>query len=176
MSLRSVEYVGTNEFLCGCVIKTTHGLPCACNLGVLHANAHPVTLDLIDSHWKKLSIDCLDEERVKEASVDCDLTYTIEEVYRKWANFTIEERCVWKRGLDDYVFMNTTNMVPPLHKVKTKGALKKDKKRKKQDYDVRRDPSHWEHVDAMDEDEGEMLLSTLKSSLKSKNKSSQKST
>ena len=65
-------------------------------------------------------------------------------------------------------------MVPPLHKVKTRGAPKKDKKKRKMDYDVRRDPSGWEHIDAMDEDN--IPLSTLMSQKKSIMKSTQKST
>ncbi|XP_004512845.1 uncharacterized protein [Cicer arietinum] len=58
----------------------------------------------------------------------------------------------WKRVLKSKVhelaFPNTSSMCPPPEKVKTKGRVKKSKGKKSDEYDIYRDPSYFEHVNA----------------------------
>nr|XP_027189376.1 uncharacterized protein LOC105851939 [Cicer arietinum] len=51
--LERVKIVGTNKTECGCSIRTTHGLPCACELAKLQINGNAIPLDSIHDFWKQ---------------------------------------------------------------------------------------------------------------------------
>jgi len=48
----SVPYAGKNPSRCGCVMKTTHDLPCACELSKYVAGSIP--LETIHIFWRRL--------------------------------------------------------------------------------------------------------------------------
>ncbi|KAI3845714.1 hypothetical protein MKX03_024619 [Papaver bracteatum] len=48
-----------------CVIRKTHGLPCACKIVNNHKNCNPISLDSIHDHWKQHSM-VLIHEKVEE--------------------------------------------------------------------------------------------------------------
>jgi len=48
-----IHYVGKNSSLCGCVMRTTHGLPCACELSKYVVGTIP--LETIHMFWRRLS-------------------------------------------------------------------------------------------------------------------------
>ena len=48
-----VHYADKNPSSCGCVMKTTHGLPCACELSKYVLGSIP--LDSIHMFWRRLS-------------------------------------------------------------------------------------------------------------------------
>jgi hypothetical protein len=58
---KRVEDVGMDSKKCGCVIRRTFGLPCACLIAKKMKNKLPIRLDEIYSHWKKL---CFEEDAV----------------------------------------------------------------------------------------------------------------
>jgi len=41
---------------CGCVQKTSYGLPCACIIAMKSKQKLPLVLDDIYPHWKRLSV------------------------------------------------------------------------------------------------------------------------
>ncbi|MCL7025588.1 hypothetical protein MKW94_009247 [Papaver nudicaule] len=41
---------------CLCILRKTHGLPCACEILDSHKNCIPISLDSIHEHWKHLSM------------------------------------------------------------------------------------------------------------------------
>lgn len=52
-----VEEVGMESENCGCVLRSTFGLPCACFIGKKMNDNLPITLDEVDDLWKKLVFD-----------------------------------------------------------------------------------------------------------------------
>ncbi|KAI3838893.1 hypothetical protein MKX03_002669, partial [Papaver bracteatum] len=56
----SVEltYMGKSRFggRCLCIIRKTHGLPCACEILNSHKNGNQISLDSIHEHWKHISM------------------------------------------------------------------------------------------------------------------------
>jgi alpha-glucosidase len=66
--VRSRE-TGRNRKKCGCVIKRTYGLPCACLIALKIERKLPIRLDEVNTHWKRLQyeeggaveVSCLDE-------------------------------------------------------------------------------------------------------------------
>jgi hypothetical protein len=57
---------GRNRKKCGCVIKKTYGLPCACLIALKIEKKLPIRLDEVNTHWKRLQID-----DVVDGEVDC---------------------------------------------------------------------------------------------------------
>ena len=50
------NFVGIDVVACGCVIRHTHGLPCAHEIAEYKRDFRPIPLSSVDSHWRKLSI------------------------------------------------------------------------------------------------------------------------
>jgi histone-lysine N-methyltransferase SETD2 len=65
---KRVEEVGMDSKKCGCVIRKTFGLPCACLIGKKMKNKLPIRLGEICSHWKKLCFE--DEVRANDVADD----------------------------------------------------------------------------------------------------------
>lgn len=83
-----------------------------------------------------------DEDGMRKEYAECDITYSMETIWKRFKGMNIAGRFVFKKQIDECAFPTTTSMVPPLSKMKTKGPPKKRK-----EYDVARDPSYFEYVD-----------------------------
>lgn len=55
--LERVKFVGTDKVVCGCFIRITHGLLCACDLVGLQIQGYTNPLRSIRVTWKKLHIE-----------------------------------------------------------------------------------------------------------------------
>ena len=143
--LLRVNTVGIDSAACGCILRYTHGLPCACELARYTSNYIPIPLDVIHVHWRRLSFsnECdTGDTSDSELSVQVEL----EALARRFKELDVAGKIVLKAKLRELAFPDTTSMCPPPEKVNTKGAPKKDK-RFKLDISTRRDPSYWEHID-----------------------------
>jgi len=104
---------------CGCVQKTSYGLPCACIIATKSKGKFPIRLDDINPHWQRLSV-CGEED-------DYDLS-----IMDKWND--IQERLKKapykvklhiKEAMRQLAFLEDTMLSPPPRKVVTKGAPKR---------------------------------------------------
>lgn len=50
-----VTDVGIDSSICGCTIRITHGLPCACELSNYSTVCHPIPFHTIHAHGKMLN-------------------------------------------------------------------------------------------------------------------------
>ncbi|KAK9098417.1 hypothetical protein Syun_025462 [Stephania yunnanensis] len=53
------ESVGLDKAICRCVLRVTHGLPCAHEIVVHLLGNNPITLDEVHPNWKKLNMTSL---------------------------------------------------------------------------------------------------------------------
>ena len=62
---------GSDSKKCGCVIRRTHGLPCACVIAMKLKVGKGIQLDEINTHWKRLSFedDVVEEEGNPHVSI-----------------------------------------------------------------------------------------------------------
>ncbi|XP_004515629.1 uncharacterized protein [Cicer arietinum] len=74
--LQRVKIVGTDKTICGCSIRTTHGLPCACELAKLQISGNVIPLDSIHVFWRKLSLE--NELEDEESLSDYDFSEELE--------------------------------------------------------------------------------------------------
>ncbi|XP_027189060.2 uncharacterized protein [Cicer arietinum] len=142
--LERVKIVGTNKTECGCSIRTTHGLPCACELAKLQIYGNVIPLDSIHDFWKQLSI--AHELEDEESLSDYDFSEELEAMKAYMKKHDIISQRIFKAKVREVVFPHTTSILAPPEKVRTKGAGKK-----KKEFDTPRDSSYWEYVDASQE-------------------------
>ncbi|XP_047149552.1 uncharacterized protein LOC124821675 [Vigna umbellata] len=125
---------------CGCILRRTYGVHCACEL----ARYAPGMIPLSEFHvmWTRLSIsDIVSNESQLELSIQRELAM----VKEKFKEVEIRGKVTIKQKLIDIVCPAMTSMIPPLDKVNTKGAQKK--KLQRTERSTKRDPSYFEHVD-----------------------------
>ncbi|KAH1206374.1 hypothetical protein GmHk_16G046843 [Glycine max] len=116
-----VHYAGKNPSRCGCVMRTTHGLPCACELSKYVVG----TIPLETIHMLSFSDEGLSEPQMT-------IIEEMETIFSK----------LRKISYPDLNFI-----CPPPENVNTKSAKKKPMT--KHQRSTKRDPSYWEYVDTL---------------------------
>ncbi|KAI5413165.1 hypothetical protein KIW84_057678 [Lathyrus oleraceus] len=175
--LLRVDYVGTNRKICGCTLRTSYGLPCACELGRHALGGIPIPIDVIHVHWRKLTMEVELEVGADDGS-EVDMTCAIDELWKRFRSLDVigkkalKSRVNMKEGfplspvtLDWKKFCSYTatswmlgfagrlqhwKLLTPLCPPPEKLKTKgwvKKKGKKPTKYDVYRDPSYHEYVD-----------------------------
>ncbi|KAH1265974.1 Protein FAR1-RELATED SEQUENCE 5 [Glycine max] len=134
-----VRHFKDNLSCCGCVLRTTLGLPCACELQRYAGGSIP--LDVVHMYWRRLSFS---DQGLCEAEVS--IKEEMDRIYKRLEELDVCGKVTFKSKLREFAFLDETSMCPPPTKVKTKGAPKKVMKRSERS--TKRDPSYWEYVDA----------------------------
>ncbi|KAH1229332.1 hypothetical protein GmHk_10G029110 [Glycine max] len=132
-------YLGNNPSSCGCVMRSTHGLPCACELSRYTAGSIPV--ESVHIFWKRL---CFSDQGLCEAEVS--IKEEIETISKRFDELDVSSKVTLKSKLREIAYPDHNSMCPPLSKVNTKGASKKPMKKSQRS--TKRDPSYREYVDA----------------------------
>jgi len=134
--------------ICGCVQRTSYGLPCACKIATKILEDKQILLDEIHHHWLRLRMG--EESNEDGFSIEDELK-GIQECLKK---LPFQMKLEVKEVLRQLAFLETTMMSPPPRKVPTKGAKKKvDIARSKRKItSTSRIPSSWEVVDSQNLD------------------------
>ena len=127
-----------NPSSCGCVMMTTHDLPCACQLFKYVVSSIP--LKTIHIFWRSFSYQGLSETQVT-------ITEEMETISKRFEQLDVCGKLHLKSKLWEIAYPNMNSMCPPPEKVKTKGAPKKPLT--KQQKSTKHDPSYLEYVDAL---------------------------
>jgi alpha-glucosidase len=149
--LKRCAYVETNKDICGCTLRSTCGLPCACELSGYKLTGVPIPLDSIHVHWKKLTMEGPMEDDTEDG-YELDMTEATDALWRRFQSLDIIGKRALKSKVCELAYPATTSMCAPPEKMKTKGGVKKGKSKAPKGYDVYRDPSYFEHVDKEYED------------------------
>ncbi|WJX72087.1 hypothetical protein P8452_56003 [Trifolium repens] len=137
---KRVEDVGMDSKKCGCVIRRTFGLPCACLIAKKMKNKLPIRLDEIYSHWKKL---CFEEDAVAgEVTDDYACLAEWQAIQERLSRSDVSVKNDIRNQLRLIAFPETTNLQAPVEDAKSKGAKKKKRVR-----GTTREKSRFEHVD-----------------------------
>ena len=121
-------------------MRTTHGLPCACELARYVFGSIP--LDTIHMFWQRLSFfyQCLSEPEV------C-ITEEMEAISKQFQELDVCVKVTLTSKLREISYPDLNFVCAPPEKVKTKGVQKKHIT--KQQRSMKCDPSYWEYVDAL---------------------------
>ncbi|KAH1226202.1 PKS-NRPS hybrid synthetase [Glycine max] len=146
--LERVHYAGKNPSSCGCVVRTTLGLPCACELSKYVGGCIP--LDSIHMFWRRLSFS---DQGLSEPEVD--IKDVMETIYQKFEELDVCGKFTLRSKLWEIAHPDQNSMCPPPAKVNTKGAPKKTTSRNPRS--TKRDPSYSEYVDAFESQQNSNL-------------------
>ncbi|KAJ1443279.1 PKS-NRPS hybrid synthetase [Sesbania bispinosa] len=138
-----INYVGIDSSACGCTLRNTHGLPCACQLARYVCMGYQLPITEVHTHWMKLTFN---DGGINGPVCGLSTQPECDEVLRRFEELDLSGKVVLKSKMREVAFLETTTMCPPPDKVKTKGGVKGKFKSK---YSTKRDPSFFEHVDAM---------------------------
>ena len=137
--LERVDYAGKNPSSCGCMVRTTFGLPYACELSKYVSGCIP--LDSIHMFWRRLSFS---DQGLFEPEVS--IKEEIETISKRFDELDVCGKFTLKTKLWGIVYPDQNSMCPPPAKVNTKGAPKKTTSRNPRS--TKHDPSYWEYVNA----------------------------
>ncbi|KAL5134520.1 Protein FAR1-RELATED SEQUENCE 5 [Glycine soja] len=130
-----LRYLDNNLSSCGCVMRSTHGLPYACELSTYTAGSIP--LESVHLFWRRL---CFSDQGLCETEVS--IKEEIEIISKRFDELDVAGKVTLKK----IAYPDHNSMCPPPSKVNTKGAPKKPMKRSQRS--TKCDPSYWEYVDA----------------------------
>ncbi|XP_058762940.1 uncharacterized protein LOC131636340 [Vicia villosa] len=133
------------EGKCGCTMRTSYRLPCACEMGKLIVVGIPIPIESVHLQWRILSMEGelpLDEEGGSEV----EMSNAIDELWRTFKSLDVVGKRALKSRICKVAYPTTTSLCPPPEKIKTKGGVKR-KGKKPVGYDVYRDPSSFEYAD-----------------------------
>ncbi|XP_052732487.1 PKS-NRPS hybrid synthetase cheA-like [Vigna angularis] len=122
--LKIVQQIGLDSSKCGCVLRHTFGVPCACEL----ARYDPRMIPIGEFHimWRRLHFSNVE---LNETKPQLSIKDELKQVEERFNEVDIGGKVTIKQKLLEIVCPTLTSMVPPLHKVKTKGAQKSKVKR-----------------------------------------------
>ncbi|KAH1249230.1 Protein FAR1-RELATED SEQUENCE 5 [Glycine max] len=139
--LERVHYAGKNPSSYGCVVRTTLGLPCACELSKYVGGCIP--LDSIHMFWRRLSFS---NQGLSEPEVG--IKDVIETIYQKFEELDVCGKFTLRSKLWEIAHPDQNLICPPPAKVNIKGAPKQTMSRNPRS--TKHDPSYWEYVDAFE--------------------------
>ena len=113
-----VAYVGKNPSRCGFVMRSTHGISCACELFAYVVSSIP--LETIQIFWRKLSFS---DQGLCGTQVT--ITEEMETISKRFEQLDVFGKVHLKSKLQEIAYPGMNSMCPPPEKVKTKGAPKK---------------------------------------------------
>jgi len=135
-----VKVIGFDKKKCGCVLRHTHGLPCACELARYSFGVIP--LNEVHVMWTRLSFPNLSSS---QSSSELSMRQEIDVILDRFDKVDIGGKITIKGKLREIAYPDMTSLCPQLEKVKTKGSQKS--KQNRLENSTKRDPSYFEHVD-----------------------------
>ncbi|KAJ1380945.1 OTU domain [Sesbania bispinosa] len=141
--MRRVEYIGIDTSTCGCKLRMTYGLPCACQLAICKMYFGFIPVEKVHAHWRRLTF----TDQVSEAEcAGVTLRPELDELKRRFDELNMDGKVAFKYKVREFAFPNTTSMCPPPENVRTKGSTKGQSQTESS---TKRDPLFFEYVDAM---------------------------
>ena len=134
--------LGTDKSKCGCVVRITHGIPCACQLSSTRA----IELGEIHPHWRRLAIR-QDPKPQSEPSYEVDtMRVAVDGLWKRFLGMDLAGRNATVVKVNEIGHPESTSMNPPTDRVKKKEKMSRKSWKKEQSN--KRDPSFFEYVDS----------------------------
>ncbi|XP_068475253.1 uncharacterized protein [Phaseolus vulgaris] len=135
-----VNDVGFDSECCGCVLRRTHGLPCACQLAGYAMGVIP--LNEVHVMWTRLSFSDLSK---CDSSSELSIQQEWDVILSRFKQVDMCGKVTIKNKLCEISYLYMTTLCAPLNVVKTKGSQKSQTNKFQRS--TKRIPSYFEHVD-----------------------------
>ncbi|KAH1210660.1 hypothetical protein GmHk_15G044919 [Glycine max] len=113
-----VHYAGNNPSSCGCVMRMTHGLPCACELSKYVVGCIP--LDSIHMFWRRLSFS---DQGISKPEVS--IKEEIETISKRFDELDVCGKFTLKTKLWGIVYPDQNSMCPPPAKQNSNSSVRR---------------------------------------------------
>jgi len=143
--LKRSKTFGFEKEDCGCVQKTSYGLPCACIIAMKSKKNLPLVLDDIYPYWKRLSV------QGEEIDDDFSMVEEWNGIQERLKTSPYNMKLYIKEMMRQIAFSETTNLSQPSKKAVTKGVPKRKRTTLKVS-STGRNPSRWETIDSQNPD------------------------
>ncbi|KAH1198536.1 PKS-NRPS hybrid synthetase [Glycine max] len=111
-----LRYLDNNFSSCGCVMRSTHGLPYACELSRYTAGSIP--LESVHLFWRRL---CFSDQGLCETEVS--IKEEIEIISKRFDELDVSGKVTLKSKLREIAYPDHNSMCPPPSKVNPKATL-----------------------------------------------------
>ena len=127
---------------CGCIVRSTHGLPCVCEL--VRYVLCSIPLQEIHLYWTRL---CFNDMGSTDLNEEFSVQQEFDAIKKCFKDADIAGKITIKNKLREIGFPNMTSMCPPIDKVETKGS--QTGCAGKLEWSTKCHPSFFEHMDAL---------------------------
>ena len=110
------QKIGMDKLACGCVIRSTYGLPCAHEIAELMMQQQSIPLSFVHPHWTKLNL----VQTANDLSSVLIIDAKVESIYNIFQSEGATGKIVLKQKLRELIHPATTSLMPPNVKVRTK--------------------------------------------------------
>ena len=135
-----VHYADKNPSYCGCIMKTTHSLPCTCEL--VRYVVDTIPLDTIHMFCRRLSFTYQGLSEPKVSIIE-----EMKTISKQFKEFDVCGKVTIKSKLREIAYPYVNSMFALSEKVNIKGAQKKPMT--KHQRSIKCNLSYWEYVDAL---------------------------
>ena len=108
---KRADSVGIDQDACGCVIRHTHGLPCAHEIAEYNREGRPIPLDCIHPHWCKL--DMLATATPKSSSMELDCIPELELIAQRFKEYDSSRKLQLLNKLRELAVPESTFLIKP---------------------------------------------------------------
>ncbi|KAL8456216.1 hypothetical protein ACS0TY_034438 [Phlomoides rotata] len=143
--LEESERGTVDPLLCGCTLRKSYGLPCGHEISNFFAEDCPIHVDVVDGFWRKLDMEPLKGDDVKEDR-HARWTECIAEANSKYDNSSPSEQLLLIKRVREAVNPITTPLIEPDIVIRTRGRPKLGIP--KHQKSTKRNPSAFGLVDA----------------------------
>ncbi|KAH6826463.1 hypothetical protein C2S53_014317 [Perilla frutescens var. hirtella] len=147
--MESIGNDGVDPLLCGCVMRTKCGLPCAHEIDQHVRSSTPFSLDSVDKFWRKLDMEPIGANIMVVTDVDNRWFETWTCANNMFAQADESERLLMLKRFRKIVTPSTTSMVEPDVQTKTCGRPKVTKT--KDITSTKREKSAFEYTDSFND-------------------------
>ncbi|GAU37897.1 hypothetical protein TSUD_163340 [Trifolium subterraneum] len=108
-----VNSIGVDNSICGCKVRTIHGLPCACELARYNKAGVAIPLSAVHIHWRRLTFG---DEKEKESNKvkEEDLVHEWDALLNLFRELDVAGKINLKSKVHKLAFLDTTSMCQPL--------------------------------------------------------------
>ncbi|PNX62811.1 hypothetical protein L195_g053178 [Trifolium pratense] len=114
--MKRIDIIGTDKNFCGCKLRSTCELPCACELGGYTTSGVLIPLDSIHSHRKKLTMEEPLEDVTKD-EYELDMSHAMEAIWTRFQSLDIVGKRALKSKVFELAYPASSSLCPPLVEV-----------------------------------------------------------
>jgi hypothetical protein len=108
-----VNSIGADNSICDCKVRTTYGLPCACELARYNSTGVAIPLSAVHIHWRRVNFgEKLEKEtnKVKEK----DFVHEWGALLQRFRKLNVVGKITLKSKVHELAFLDTISMCQPL--------------------------------------------------------------